>query len=182
VTPEVPDFFEDEWEYDDEPTAEELTRSVWRGRVIWVVAAITVAAMALVPLYNLVNQGQRPVADNGLEVCGFDYCQVQDGIRAAGLDGEMSRLSNFYLSDEDASRLAAELVAWLGEDPVAFEVVDRLDWRIKGQYTPATRTIRVERPVSAWIVLHEVAHVPAQGHGDGFLAALVRLVGQVSGP
>lgn len=180
VTPEPPDLF-DGWELVDEPSAEELRRSAWRRRIIWIVASITVAAMALVPLYNIVNQGRGPVADNGLEVCGFDYCEIQDGVRAAGLDGEMSRLSNIYLSDEDAERLAIDLVEWLDEEPISFEVVDRLDWRIKGQYEPATRTIRVERPVSAWIVIHEVAHVPTQGHGDDFLAVLIDLVEEVSG-
>jgi len=179
VTPDPPDLFE-EWDLEDESTAEDVRRSAWRRRVIWVVAAITVAAMVLVPLYNVFNQGRRPVADNGLEVCGFDYCRVQDGVRAAGLDGEMIRLSNIYLSDEDAGSLAAALVDYLGEEPVTFEVVDRLDWRIKGQYRPASRTILVERPVSAWIVLHEVAHVPSQGHGSDFLTVLLDLVEEVS--
>ena len=179
MTQEPEQFFFDGWEEDDEPTPEELARSVWRRRVILVVAVITVVAMAAIPVFNLIDQGSRPVADNGLEVCGFDYCEVQDAVRAAGFGPEMVLLSTTYLSDGDAADLADAMIDYLGEDPVTFEVVDRLDWRIKGQYEPDTRTIRVERPVSAWIVLHEVAHVPTSGHGDEFVSVLIDLAAQL---
>lgn len=177
VEPPDPAFLDD-WDVEDQPTAEEIARAAWRRRVILVVATITVLAMGLLPLYNLLDRG-RPVADNGLEVCGFDYCVVQDQVNAAGLGVEMSRLSNIYLSDGDAYALAEALVRRLGEEPVDFVVVDRLDWRIKGQYEPDTRTIRVERPVTAWIVLHEVAHVPSHGHGAAFTQTLIELIALV---
>ena len=169
----------DAWEEYDEPTPEELARAQWRRRVILAVAIITVAAMAAIPVFNLINQGSRPVADNGLEVCGFDYCEVQDAVRAAGFGTEMARFSALFLSDSDAADLVDALVGYLGEDPVEFEVVDRLDWRIQGQYEPDIRTIRVERPVTVWIVLHEVAHVPTSGHGDEFVSVLVDLAAQI---
>ena len=122
------------------------------------------------------SEGSEPdLADNGLEVCGFDYCVVQEGVRDAGLDLSMARLANIYLDDAEAERLADLLVAHLGEAPVGFEVVDRLDRRIEGLYDPNARTIYIERPARAWIVVHEVAHVAEGGHGDAFQAVLIEL-------
>lgn len=146
----------------------------WRRPLLIGVAAITALAMALLPLYNLFNQG-RPVADNGLEVCGFDYCIVQDAAIAAGLNEEMSMLAATFLSDEEAGDLADALLDELGERDVRFVVVDRLDGDVKGQYQPDERRILVERPVRAWIVVHEVAHAASSGHDDDFQRVLIGL-------
>lgn len=162
------DFFPDE-EEDQIPTS-----SPWRRPVLIGVAAITAAAMLLVPLFNVISQ--RPqLADNGLEICGFDYCVVQDATIAAGLNEEMSRLANTFLGDEEASRFAASLLDRIGENGVSFVVVDRLEGELKGRYEPANRTIFVERPIRAWMVVHEVAHAEASGHGEEFQEVLIEL-------
>jgi len=163
-----------DWDAEDEGY-EETAPPAWRRPVIIGVALVTVLAMAAVPLYNLIAGGQRAVADNGLEVCGFDYCVVQEAVRNTGLDLAMSRFANIHLDDEGASRLADLLVEYLNVQPVSVVVVDRLDGRIEGQYDPPTRTILLERPARAWTVLHEVAHAVSSGHGDDFLSAVVDL-------
>jgi hypothetical protein len=145
----------------------------WRRPLLIGVAALTAAAMLLVPIYNVI-QGQ-PLADNGLEVCGFDYCVVQDSAIAAGLNEEMSRLANTFLSDSEATQLAEALLGRIGERDVSFVVVDQLEGDIKGQFDPGSRTIFVERPIRAWLVVHEVAHAEASGHGDDFQSALIEL-------
>lgn len=148
--------------------------SSWRRPLLIAVAVLTAVAMALVPISNLFHPG-RPVADNGLEVCGFDYCSVQQAVVDAGLGNEMSRLANTFLTDQEAERLTEILLDRLGATDVELVIVERLDRDLKGQYDPASRTILLERPVRAWIVLHEVAHVEAAGHGDGFQRILFDL-------
>ena len=158
----------EEIEEDLEPIA-----APWRRPLLMGVAALTAAAMLLIPMYNVLR-GQQ-VADNGLEVCGFDYCIVQDAMIAAGLNEEMSRLANTFLDDDEADLFASALLERIGERDVAFQIVDRLDGEIKGQFDPDTRTIIVERPVRAWIVVHEVAHAEGAGHGQDFRDALIDL-------
>ncbi len=158
----------------EEDSFEPLAPPPWRRGLIIAVAILTVIAMALLPLYNLIDR-DPPVADNGLEVCGFDYCIVQEGVRFAGLDRAMSRLANTYLTDEEAGQLANILVTYLGASSVSLVVVDRLEGEIKGEYDPSTKTIFVERPVRAWIVLHEVAHAVSSGHGGDFQEVVVEL-------
>lgn len=166
-------FFE---EYDFPPEEDDDTEPLapwWRRPLLIGVAALTAAAMLLVPIYNVI-QG-RQLADNGLEVCGFDYCVVQDAAIAAGLNEEMSRLANTFLSDAEATELASVLLDRIGERDVSFVVVDQLEGDIKGQFDPTSRTIFVERPVRAWLVVHEVAHAEASGHGEDFQNALIEL-------
>jgi hypothetical protein len=161
------------WDLEEE-SFEPVAPRPWRRRLIISVAALTAFAMAAVPLYNLIDTNP-PIADNGLAVCGFDYCIVQEGMRRAGADGSMNLLANTYLTDAEAERLASTLVTHLGQAPLRFVIVDRLDGQLKGQYDPSTRTIVVERPASAWIVIHEVAHAMSSGHGENFQAVLVGL-------
>lgn len=158
----------DEAEEEDEPLS-----TPWRRPVLIAVAAITALAIVLVPLYNVVFS--RSVADNGLEICGFDYCIVQDAVREAGLDLTMSRLSNTFLTEEEASSLANELTAYLGIEPVGLQVVEDLERLLGGIYDPDTRSISVESPARAWTVLHEVAHAVQGGHGDGFRDVVIDL-------
>lgn len=171
--------FFDELDFEPEEN-EEPSAPAWRRPLLIAVAAVTAIAMALVPLYNVINQGQ-PVAENGLEVCGFDYCIVQQAAIEAGISDEMSRLANTFLSEEEAAGLANALLDHLGEDGVSFIVVDHLDRDVKGQYDPSTRTILVERPVRAWIIVHEVAHAAAPGHGSDFQRVLIELTELLQG-
>lgn len=166
--------FLEEWDF-EEDDVEGLRPPTWRRPAIIAVALLTVLAMTIPPLYNVIAGSQDVVADNGLEVCGFDYCVVQAEVTASGLDLAMSRFSHTYLDDESATRLADLLVEHLNIQSVSVVVVDRLDGGVEGQYDPLTRTILIERPARAWIVLHEVAHAVALGHGQEFLAEVVEL-------
>jgi hypothetical protein len=168
----------EEWFLGDPVVREEAVGRRW---AIWVVAAVTAVALGVIPLINLFDRSQPQIADNGLEVCGFDYCVVQDGMAEAGMDRAMSRLSTVFLNDEDATVLAGQLVAMLGEAPVSVVMVDRLGGQIAGQYDPSTRTILIERQATAWIVAHEVAHVAHGGHGEPFQETLVQLVAALTG-
>ena len=163
------------WPEDDVP--DEVGPPAWRRPLIIAVAVITVLALALVPLYN-VFQG-RDVAGNGLEVCGFDYCVVQDAVMAAHLDLVMSRLANTFLDEAGARALAGEMTDHLGIDPVGLTVVDRLEGSLGGFYDPATRSITIQGPARAWTVLHEVAHAEADGHGQAFQDAVIELASWV---
>lgn len=162
----------DEWDFDDEEL-EPLPQPAWRRPVLIVVAAITAVALAAVPLHNVFFADT--VAENGLDVCGFDYCAVQEEVRAAGLDLTMSRLANTFLTEEEARALADRLSDHLGIEPVGLVVVQDLDGRIGGLYDPQTRTVTIESPARAWTVLHEVAHAVAGGHGDGFVDVVIDL-------
>lgn len=175
---ELDDSFED-WDSDLD-AAEAERDSGWRRWVVGVIAVVVVISLLLVSLSNLVRQGAPPVADNGLAVCGFDYCLVQEAIRAVGLDLEMSRLANTILDDAETRLLADDLASFLGIEPVDISLVDQLEGRLGGFYDPGSRAVVIERPANAWVVSHEVAHSVASGHGIDFqktLAALVRYVG-----
>ena len=176
MIPEGPDRERSEYDHAELVNSyEPIERSRWRRIALMVVAAVTALAIAAVPIYNLVEARDRPIADNGLEVCGFDYCVIQEMVGSAGLGDTMSRLAQTFLSDTEAEQFAADLQVHLGREPVGFELVDRLDGDISGEYSPDTETIRIERPARAWIVLHEVAHVGTSGHGEDFRETLLEL-------
>jgi len=162
----------EEWDL-DEDDLEPIPEPAWRRPLLIVVAAITALALAAVPIYNVLFTDTT--AENGLDVCGFDYCVVQEGVRAAGLDLVMSRLANTFLTEEEARALADELTGHIGVEPVGLVVVQEIDGRIGGVYDPRTRRVTIESPARAWTVLHEVAHVVAGGHGDDFIAVVVDL-------
>jgi hypothetical protein len=168
----------EDWLYGDPVVPEESASRRW---ILWLVAAVTAISLSIVPLYNLFDRAQPQIAANGLEVCGFDYCEVQDGMRSLGAEQAMSRLSTTFLSDESAASLVASLVADLGEPPVALVMVDRLDGQIAGQYDSDLRTIYIERPATAWLVAHEVAHVLEGGHGKAFQELLAQLANDLAG-
>lgn len=155
----------------DEPAA----HPPWRRRAITVIGAIVAVAMLAVPVWNLIDGATPEVSDSGLELCGFDYCVVQDAVRDAGLGLVMSRMANTYLEGSEVQALADDLMAYLGVDGVTTEIVDRLDRRIAGKYDPSERLILLERPVRAWIVVHEVAHTVSLGHGEDFQETIIDL-------
>lgn len=164
----------DEWPDDDtEEAPPEQPR--WRRRAITAVGVLVAVAMLAGPVWNIVAGVTPQVSESGLELCGFDYCVVQDAVRDAGYDLTMSRLTNSLLDETAAQTLADFLVGHLGVAPVTVEVVDRIEGRIAGQYDPSTRRILLERPARAWIVLHEVAHTVASGHGSDFQETVIEL-------
>lgn len=169
----------DEWS--DEEFEEPLSHPPWRRRTITIIGIVVALAMLAGPVWNIIDRATPQVSDSGLELCGFDYCLVQDAVRNAGLDLTMSRLANTFLEESEAQALADDLVAYLGVDDVAVDVVDRIDRRIAGQYDPSSRQILVERPARAWIIVHEVAHTVALGHGEDFQETMIDLAGWIAG-
>lgn len=169
------------WDELDVTPDEPVQAPAWRRRVIVAVAAIAAAALLGTQAWNLIARGAPPVAENGLEICGFDYCTVQEAIRAGGLGREMARLASSYVGEAEARALAAQLTDELGVGSVEVVIVGRLDGLTAGQYSPGTRTISLEAPVRAWIVYHEVAHTVAGGHGDDFVGVLEQLVRSTMG-
>lgn len=163
-----------DWDDEEDPEDDEPPPA-WRRPLIVGVAIVTVIALAMIPIYNVVFA--RSVSDSGLEVCGFDYCIVQEAVRAAGLDLTMSALANTYMDEEEARAFADELTGYLGIEPVELAVVTDLAGRLGGVYEPSTRSISIERPARAWTVLHEVAHAVQTGHGEAFQGIVVELAG-----
>lgn len=166
------DFLFEGWDpEDDDP--QPSSPPAWRRSLLIAVALVTAIAIAIVPIYNVFFA--RTVAENGLEVCGFDYCIVQEAVRDAGLDLTMSRLANTFLDENQARSLANDLTRHLGIEPVGLQVVEVLDGRLGGVYDPVARSISIESPARAWTVLHEVAHSVESGHGDDFHDVLIDL-------
>lgn len=162
----------EEWDLSEEDF-EPLPPPPWRKPLLIFVAALTAISMAAVPLYNVFSA--RPIADNGLEICGFDYCIVQEAMRESGVDLIMSSLANTLLDDEAARALADDAADYLDIGPVDLQVVDDLEGRLGGVYDPATRSILIERPARAWTVLHEVAHAVESGHAEAYQRTLADL-------
>lgn len=153
---------------------EPIGRSRWRRRLVVGVSIVAIMSLSAVPISNLIDGGRPRVADNGLEVCAFDYCVIQDAVSAVGLDLEMSRLSNLIL-DDAAARLVAATTRYLGIAPIAVRIEDQLGGQLGGYFDPAGPVVVIERPANVWIVLHEVAHAVAAGHGPDFQAVLIDL-------
>lgn len=175
---DVPDGFPfDDWDVDEDLEGDEPSPA-WRRPLIIGVSVVTALAMALVPLYNVIFA--RTIAENGLEVCGFDYCVVQEAVRAAGLEPTMSALANTFLDEEEARAFAGDLTDYLGIDTVGLRVVSDLDGRLGGVYDPTTRSISIESPARSWTVLHEVAHAVETGHSEAFRDVVLELAGWVA--
>lgn len=171
------EFFDEGWDFDpddiDPEELEPLPTPPWRRPLLMAIALLTACAIAIVPLYNAF--AGRSVSDGGLDICGFDYCIVQEAVTEAGLDLTMSRLFHTLLEPDEARALANELTGYLGIAPVRLAVVDRIDGPIGGFYDPAQRTIEVQSPARAWVVLHEVAHAVESDHGPGFQRVVIDL-------
>lgn len=174
------EIFDEDWEWGPGEEALETAPAPpgWRRPALITVAVVTIVAMALIPLYNVMFA--RSTADNGLEICGFDYCVVQDHVREAGLDLTMSRLSHTFLDESEARELAVELADYLGTAPVGLDVVEDLEGRLGGLYDRDARSIVIESPARAWTVLHEVAHVVAPGHDEVFQGVVVELAAHLA--
>jgi hypothetical protein len=170
------EWFPAEEEWSDDPIPEPPR---WRSWVIRSVALLAALALAAVPLGNYLAGDDPPVADNGLEICRFDYCAVEETMADMGLELEMIRLHGTILGDDDTAALVDRLIDVVGADPVEVRVVDDLEGRLGGVYMPASRLILIERPSNAWVVAHEVAHVIESGHGDEFRNVLADLARQL---
>ena len=169
---ETPLTDEELWALIEAETDEDLPPPPrWRKPALMIVAAVTAAALAFVPVSNLFRG--PAVSHAGLEVCAFDYCVVQEAVVEAGLLPVASRLSNRMLTGDEARGLAEDIAGFLGIEPVKLAVVERLDDGQAGVYMPSSREILIRRPANAWVVAHEMAHAVSTGHGDDFVAALI---------
>jgi hypothetical protein len=174
----VDDGYSDEpWEEAEEASEQPPGRARWIRRIALVVAV----AVAGVPLWNVVVGAGPRFADNGLEVCTFDYCRVEDLVDRAGLRMEMAALSEDRLGDHEAAAFVDQLTTVLGAGPVAVEVLDDLPGDIGGRYLPDERVIQVRRPATRWILIHEAAHTVGSGHGADFEEALIELAHWTAG-
>ncbi len=164
----------DEFE-DEEPIGTSSTRR-W---ILGAVAAALVTVLIAGPVWQAIDRAQPTVAPNGLEVCVYDYCSVQAEMRVAGYGPQMARLASVEIDESQAQAVANDLASMIGEAAVAVEVIDRLPGDLAGSYEPAERLIFVERPIRAWTLVHEVAHVAATGHGPAFIAVLTDLLVEI---
>lgn len=167
------DAHDDEWGADEDwPPPGDTARNRWIRRIAWIVAV----AVAAVPIWNIVGGSTPRFADNGLEVCTFDYCAVEEVVDDAGYRLTMARLSEERLDDEQAQDFADRLAGVVSAPPVVVEVFDDLPGDIGGRYLPEERVIQVRRPATRWIVIHEVAHTVGSGHGSDFEGALLTMI------
>ena len=67
------------------------------------------------------------------------------------------------------------MVDVVGGPDVQATVVDDLPGDLGGRYSPAARTIEIDRPATLWLIAHEVAHSVSSGHGEEFQQALIQL-------
>lgn len=165
-----------DWENDDwEPTSiDPIQRrplpTSWR--VVGILAALSMLA---IPLFNLIDARTPQIADNGLEVCRFDYCIVERYVVDAGLGRTMAEMSSIIVADADVQSFVDAMIDVVGGPSVTAQVVDELPGDLGGRYSPAERLIQIDRPATVWIIAHEVAHTVSQGHGEEFQETLVEL-------
>ena len=173
------DFDESEdvdWDVDDwEPGFEEPipSRSIpMSWRIVGIVAALSMLA---IPLFNLIDARTPQLADNGLEVCRFDYCVVERHVVDAGLGRIMGRMSSIVVPDVEVQSYVDAMIDVVGGPSVTAVVVDELPGDLGGRYVPAERLIQIDRPATVWVIAHEVAHTVSPGHVEEFRDTFVEL-------
>lgn len=168
----------DEWDDSDteiedfEPFLPRRRRLGWRSRLVALTAALSMLA---IPLYNVIDGASPQVADNGLEVCRFDYCIIEQRVRDEGLGNAMARMAASVVPDSEVQSFVDAMVRVVGGPDISASVVDELPGDLGGRYSPATRTIEIDRPATVWLIAHEVAHSVSTGHGDDFQRTLIEL-------
>lgn len=173
---EVEAWDDQDWEIDDwEPVREDSISSrnlptSWR--VIGILAALSMLA---IPLFNLIDARTPQIADNGLEVCRFDYCIVERHVVDAGLGRTMAEMSSIIVADADVQSYVDAMIDVVGGPSVTAQVVDELPGDLGGRYSPAERLIQIDRPATVWIIAHEVAHTVSSGHDEEFQETLLEL-------
>jgi hypothetical protein len=166
----------DDWEVDgwepigEDPIASRTLPTTWR--VMGILAALSMLA---IPLFNLIDARSPQIADNGLEVCRFDYCIVERHVVDAGLARTMAEMSSIIVPDADVQSFVDAMIDVVGGPSVTAQVVDELPGDLGGRYVPAERLIQIDRPATVWIIAHEVAHTVSQGHDEDFQETLVEL-------
>lgn len=174
--PEVP--FLDPF-IDEEPPEDELSRRGlgWGWRIAGLITALSMLAL---PLWNFIQGSSPQIADNGLEVCSYDYCVVEQEVRDAGLGEVMIRQSGVIVPDREVQSYVDAFSSVIGGPPVVAEVVDDLPGDLGGRYSPSDRLIQIDRPATVWIIAHEVAHSVGSGHDRDFVDALLELADHIA--
>lgn len=173
---EVDAWDDQDWDVDDwEPVREdEISRrslpTSWR--IVGILAALSMLA---IPLFNLIDARNPQLADNGLEVCRFDYCIVERYVVDAGLGRTMAQMSSTIVPDAEVQSFVDAMIDMVGGPSVTAEVVDDLPGDLGGRYSPAERLIQIDRPATVWVIAHEVAHTVSRGHDEEFRETLVEL-------
>jgi hypothetical protein len=165
------DWDVEEWEAIPEaPVVRRLIPTSWR-----IVGALAALSMLVIPLLNVIDARTPQVADNGLEVCRFDYCVVERHIVDAGLGMTMAEMSARIVPDSDVQSFVDAMLDVVGGPDVRAEVVDELPGDLGGRYSQASRLIQIDRPATVWVIAHEVAHTVSSGHDDEFQETLADL-------
>jgi hypothetical protein len=165
------DWDVEEWETSPpEPIAARRIPASWR-----IIGALAALAMFAVPLFNALGARTPQIADNGLEVCRFDYCLVEQHVLEAGLGPVMAEMSAQIVPDAEVQSYVDAMIDVVGGPDVRAEVVDELPGDLGGRYSPASRLIQIDRPATVWVIAHEVAHTVSSGHDEGFRETLVEL-------
>ncbi len=160
---------EEDWEPPDLVIPRRRMPTSWR--VVGVVAALS---LLVIPVLNLITAGPQ-FADNGLEICRFDYCDVERHVFDEGLGGTMAVMSSIIVPDDEVQSYVDAMIDVVDGPSVTVEVVDELPGDLGGRYFTSERVIQLDRPVNLWVIAHEVAHSVAPGHEDDFLETLVEL-------
>lgn len=162
----------DEEPGDFEPFLPTRSRMGWKVRLVALTAALSMLA---IPLYNVIDGASPQIADNGLEVCRIDYCLIEQRVRAAGLGDVMVGMAASVVPDSEVQSFVDTMVGVVGGPDIAAFVVDELPGDLGGRYSPAARSIEIDRPATVWLIAHEVAHSVSTGHGEEFQETLIEL-------
>ncbi len=166
----VDDWPEEDWESISERVISRRNLPAsWRA--IGILAALSVL---VIPVLNLINAGPQ-FADNGLEVCRFDYCVVEQYVFEAGLGPTMAVMSSIVVPEAEVQPWVDEMIGIVGGPSVTAVVIDDLPGDLGGRYITSERLIEIDRPANLWVIAHEVAHAVAPGHEDDFMETLVEL-------
>jgi hypothetical protein len=166
----------DDWEVDgwepisEDPIGRRTLPTTWR--VMGILAALSMLA---IPLFNLIDARSPQIADNGLEVCRFDYCIVERHVVDAGLGRTMAEMSSIIVPDAEVQSFVDAMIDVVGGPSVTAQVVDDLPGDLGGRYSSAERLIQIDRPATVWVIAHEVAHTVSPGHDEDFQETLVEL-------
>ena len=173
-----PDFFVDPF-MDEELPSDEISRRRlgWGWRIAGVVTALS---MLTLPVWNFIQGSSPQIADNGLEVCSFDYCVIEEQVRNAGLGDVMIRQSGVIVPDREVQSYVDAFSDVIDGPAITAEVVDDLPGELGGRYTPSDRLIQIDRPATVWIIAHEVAHSVGSGHEQDFVDALLELADHIA--
>jgi hypothetical protein len=170
------EFDDADWDVEGDEAVLEDPIAARRIPVSWrIIGALAAVSMFAIPLFNVLDARTPQIADNGLEVCQFDYCVVEQYVLDAGAGLVMAEMSAVIVPDVDVQSYVDAMIDVVGGPDVQADVVDELPGDLGGRYSPASRLIQIDRPATVWVIAHEVAHTVSPGHDIAFRETLVEL-------